>query len=233
MKNKNNENNFFFIKDYYKWILFSIQSDFVGTNVRIKLMQDLSRFVGFDNESILVEALKSGNGLAVEYWFKKYRSKLKKIANSKIDNSAVASEIVQETFISCLQTLNLFKGESSLLTWMQSVMRHEIADFYRKKYAKKFIKTIPLSDLLLEQNYKNAEDSAELVSVVLKKMLKKNRELLLKKYVDCKRVKDIAFETGVSSKSVESDLFRARQEFRTLWLKLEAENVWRSVSKTT
>lgn len=188
-------------------------------------MHDLNRFVGFDNEVVLVEALKSGNGLAVEYWFRQYRNKLKKLVSNKIENPSVAAEIVQETFISCLQTLNLFKGESSLLTWMQSVMRHEIADFYRKQYAKKFIKTIPLSDLLLEQNYKNAEDSAELVSVVLRKMLKKNRELLLKKYVDCKKVKEIAIEMGASSKSVESDLFRARQEFRTLWLKLEAENV--------
>jgi len=186
-------------------------------------MQDLTRFVGFDNEAILVEALKNGNELAVEYWFKKYRLKLKKIAILKVPNQAQAAEIVQETFINCLQTLNLFKGNSSLLTWMQSVMRHEIADFYRKRYAKKFIQTIPLSDFLLEQNYKDATSSAELVSLVLKKMLKENRELLLKKYVDCKRVKDIAFEMGNTSKAVESNLFRARQEFKALWLELETK----------
>lgn len=186
-------------------------------------MQDLNRFVGFDNESILVKALKSGNELAVEYWFKKYRLKLKKIAFLKVPNANQAAEIVQETFINCLQTLNLFKGNSSLLTWMQSVMRHEIADFYRKRYAKKFIKTIPLSDFLLEQNYKDAASSAELVSIVLKKMLKKNRELLLKKYVDCKKVKDIALEMGNTSKAVESDLFRARQEFKALWLEMETK----------
>lgn len=183
-------------------------------------MNNLSRFVGFDNELILIEALKTGDELAVEYWFKNYKSKLNKIALSKVSSQAVATEIVQETFINCLQTLNLFKGKASLLTWMQSVMRHEIADYYRKRYAKKFIQTIPLSDFLLEQNYKDAASSAEMVTVVLKKMVRKNRELLLKKYVDCKKVKDIALEMGNSVKSVESDLFRARQEFRSLWLEL-------------
>lgn len=187
-------------------------------------MQNLARFVGFSEEKVLIEALKNGDELAVEYWFKKYRPKLQKIAVTKLPNSTVAAEIVQETFISCLQTLNLFKGKSSLLTWMQSVMRHEVADYYRKRYAKKFIQTIPLSDFLLEQNYKDAASSAELVSIVLKRMVKKNRELLLRKYVDCKKVKEIALEIGTSVKSVESDLFRARQEFRSLWLKLELEN---------
>jgi RNA polymerase sigma-70 factor (ECF subfamily) len=187
-------------------------------------MQDLTRFVGFDNEQILTEALKTGDELAVEYWFKKYRPTLTKIAVPKVPNLNVAAEIVQETFINCLQTLNLFKGNSSLLTWMQSVMRHEIADYYRKRYAKKFIQTIPLSDFLLEQNYKDAAGSAELVTLVLKRMVKENRELLLKKYVDCKKVKDIALEIGDSVKAVESDLFRARQEFKALWLELDHEN---------
>jgi len=187
-------------------------------------MQELTRFVGFDNEKVLIEALKTGNELAVEYWFKKYRLKLKKIALGKISNSQQASEIVQETFINCLQTLNLFKGNSSLLTWMQSVLRHEIADYYRKRYAKKFIQTIPLSDFLLEQNYRDAVSSAELVSLVLKRMVQKNRELLLKKYVDCKRVKEIASEMGNTVKAVESDLFRAREEFKSLWLELDLKN---------
>lgn len=190
-------------------------------------MPGFNRFVGFSNENILVEALKQGDDLAVEYWFKKYRAKLRQLALSKVSSVQVANEIVQETFISCLQTLNLFQGKSSLLTWMQSVMRHEIADYYRKRYAKKFIQTIPLSDIFLEQNYKDAASSAETVSLVLKQMLQKNRELLLKKYVDCKKVKEIALELGNSVKAVESDLFRARQEFKNLWLALEQSDARR------
>ena len=77
---------------------------------------------------------------------------------------------------------------------------------------------------MLEQNYKDAASSAELVSMVLKRMVQKNRELLLKKYVDCKKVKEIASEMGNTVKSVESDLFRARQEFRSLWIELDLKN---------
>ena len=184
-------------------------------------MQDSKRFVGFENEFVLIEALKNADSFAVEYWFKKYRPKLKKIALSKSPNKEIAEEIVQETFINCLKSLNLFKGKCSLETWMQTVMRHEISDFYRKRYAKKFIKTLPLTDFLLDKNFKNAEETADAVKRVLKEMASKNKDLLLEKYVDQKRIKEMAKESGRSEKAIESDLFRARAEFKALWLKFE------------
>ncbi len=184
-------------------------------------MYRLRRFVGFDNENVLLSALKQGDPVAVEFWFKNYRNKLTQIAVSRLPSKVVALEIVQETFINCLQTINLFKGKSSLLTWMQSVLRHEIADYYRKLYAKKIIRTTPLADLLLETDTHDAAGTAEAVETVLRQMLGKNRELLLRKYVDKLTVKEIAKQLGVSCKAVESDLFRARQEFKTLWLSIE------------
>jgi DNA-directed RNA polymerase specialized sigma24 family protein len=43
----------------------------------------------------------------------------------------------------------------------------------------------------------------------------------MKKYVDKKRVKELAQEFGRSEKAIESELFRARKEFRLLWANLE------------
>jgi RNA polymerase sigma-70 factor (ECF subfamily) len=181
------------------------------------------KFAGFENEFILVESLKRGKAVAVEFWYKKYFQRLKRVALMKLPSEMVAQEIVQDTFIHCLQSLNLFQNTSSLLTWMQAVLRHEIADFYRKRYAKKFIQTLPLTDMLLDKNHGDAEETAEKVKMVLKQMLGGNKELLMSKYVDRKAVKEIALERGKTAKAVESELFRARQEFRRLWEALEQE----------
>ena len=102
----------------------------------------MQRFLGFSNEQVLVEAIKNGHESAIEYWFKNYHKQLLNLAMQKLPNRSIAEEIVQETFINCLRSITLFKGDSSLLTYMQSILRHEINDFYRKRYAKKFIKTI-------------------------------------------------------------------------------------------
>lgn len=181
----------------------------------------LTRFIGFENEQVLLKALKRGDEQAVEFWFKTYQPKLLQVALVRLPSEVVAQEIVQETFISCLQTINLFKGKSSLLTWMQSVLRHEIADYYRKLYAKKIIRITPLADLLLDHGASDSCGTADAVETVLRQMLSTHRELLLRKYVDCQKVKDIAAELGTSVKSVESNLFRARQEFKALWLEQE------------
>ncbi len=183
----------------------------------------MQRFLGFSNEQVLVEAIKNGHESAIEYWFKNYHQQLLKLAMQKLPNRSVAEEIVQETFINCLRNITVFKGDSSLLTYMQSILRHEINDFYRKRYAKKFIKTIPLSELLLDHEYKDAHETATLVKQVLKKMGSQSQELLMKKYVDKKRVKELAQELGRSEKAIESDLFRARKEFRLLWANLEKQ----------
>ena len=101
---------------------------------------------------------------------------------------------------------------------MQSIAQHEVADFYRKKYAKRAIKTLPLSELLLDQRIENTAEISQRVTAVLQKMTAHSRELLLKKYVDSQKVAEIALELGKTIKSVESELFRARKEFKSLYI---------------
>jgi DNA-directed RNA polymerase specialized sigma24 family protein len=48
-------------------------------------------------------------------------------------------------------------------------------------------------------------------------MKKKYSDLLRDKYIEGKKVAVIAAEKGRTVKAIESDLFRAREEFRVLW----------------
>jgi RNA polymerase sigma factor (sigma-70 family) len=173
----------------------------------------MKRYVGFTNEHILVEAIKSGHELAIEYWFKNYYQKLFNLALQKLPNRSVAEEITQETFINCLRSITLFKGNSSLLTYMQSILRHEVNDFYRKRYAKKFIQIIPLSEFLLDHECKDAHETAELVKLVLKKMANRSRELLMKRYVDKKKIKELAKEWGKTEKQLNLNCLEPEKNF--------------------
>lgn len=172
-------------------------------------------------ESQIIELLKLGDPAAVEYWFTEYQPPLEAFVHTKIENSQDVSEIVQETFLSCLKQLSLFKGESSLQTWMFAIARHEVADFYRKKYAKKALQLLPLTQDLLGTKVDDAHEVSEKVKVILGQMTDSSRELLQKKYVDGAKVIDIAKEWGRTVKSIESELFRARAEFKELYLASE------------
>lgn len=169
-------------------------------------------------EFALLEQLKLGNSKAVSKWFAQYHDGIFAVAQQKVSNAKDAEELTQQTFINCLRQLSLFKGESSLWTWMNAVLRHEVADFYRKKYAKKALKTLPLSEFLFGEPIADTEELSQKVTAVLAQMSTEYSELLQRKYIDKSKVKDIAKQLGTTVKSVESDLFRAREQFKLLWL---------------
>jgi RNA polymerase sigma-70 factor (ECF subfamily) len=168
-------------------------------------------------EAQLVELLKLADKTAVEYWFAEFYPKLLQFIKKNIDCKQDAEELAQQTFLNCMKNLPLFLGGSSLWTWMVSIAKHEVADYYRKKYAKRAIQTSPLSQLLSVESVDGAHEISLKVVAVLKKMGSYSQELLLKKYVDQKSVQVIADEVGKTVKAVESELFRARKEFRLLY----------------
>ncbi|MFH2118384.1 MAG: RNA polymerase sigma factor [Candidatus Paceibacterota bacterium] len=177
--------------------------------------------ISFKDEQRLIEQLRQGKNQAVKTWFKLFSPYLLAITLKKVSSHQDAEELVQETFINCLRQLPLFEERSRLKTWMVSILHHEIADFYRKKYAKKALKTIPLVNLILAQPVKDASETSHKVRQVLGRMNRRRKELLLMKYVDKKQIKEIALHWQKTAKSVESELFRAREEFRLLYAQLE------------
>ena len=98
----------------------------------------------------LLHRLVSGDPVAARQWFNEYHDRLLQFVEQKISVTVDAEEVVQETFINCLRQIALFRGDSSLWTWMCSIARHEVADYYRKKYAKKRLQLLRLYDALFE-----------------------------------------------------------------------------------
>lgn len=168
----------------------------------------------------LLEELKAGHPQAVQRWFNEYHPKIVRFILSKLDSEKDAEELAQETFIHCLQHLPLFRGDASIMTWMQGIARHEIADYYRKLYAKRAIRALPLNDLIGNTAVNDTHETSDKVKRVFKQLSREYQELLLLKYVDGKKVPEIAQELGRSAKAIESELFRARQAFKLLYSQL-------------
>lgn len=65
-------------------------------------------------------------------WIDKYADDLYGYAITKCSSSELAEDFVQETFLSALNAMQLFKGNSSERTWLFSILKNKIADHYRK-----------------------------------------------------------------------------------------------------
>ncbi len=67
-------------------------------------------------------------------WVKSFTGDLARYARSRVKDPDVADDLVQLTFVSAWQTLERFAGESSPRTWLFSILKHKLADHYRKVY---------------------------------------------------------------------------------------------------
>ena len=178
--------------------------------------------ISLTQELALITDLRLGIPEAVEIWYRQYMPFIQQFVSQKLENKKDIEEICRETFLNCLRDLPLFQRKSSLKTWMLRIASHEVSDYYRRRYAKKFIHSIPLSNMLFTEEPKNMQQTSTIVVEVLHKMKMEYKKLLILKYVDHVAVKDIANTLGKSIKSVESDLFRARKEFRSVYLQLSS-----------
>ncbi|SRR5258708_7690854 len=167
-----------------------------------------------NNETQLISNLKKGEKHAVHAWYREFSPKLRSFFRTKVKHEADVDELTHDTFLSCLSSLPLYRGESSLYSWMLSIARHELADYYRKLYAKKVIAALPLGDQLLDAVSHEIPAMQSVVTTVLAKLPEAISELLALKYIDKLSVEAIASNLSVSPHTIQSRLYRARNAFK-------------------
>ena len=66
-------------------------------------------------------------------WINLYADALYTYTLPRVSDSALAEDIVQETFLSAWKAWDTFKGEASEKSWLYSICKNKIIDHYRKK----------------------------------------------------------------------------------------------------
>jgi len=66
-------------------------------------------------------------------WVEQYADRLYAYALKHIFDEELAKDLVQETFLAALQARAGFREQSSEFTWLTGILKHKIADTFRKK----------------------------------------------------------------------------------------------------
>ncbi len=181
-------------------------------------------------EKELISGVIAGNKQATERFCKQYRARLFGFIATKVENFLDVEEIAQDSLLSAIDSLPTFKGESGLFTWMGSIARHEIGDFYRKKKIKQVVfSRLPFLENLVSQAlgpelaYQELETKRRILKS-LKKLSEGYGQILRLKYVDELSMKQIARKLNLTVKAVESRLTRARLAFQAVYVKEDSED---------
>jgi len=167
----------------------------------------------------LIEEVLSGKKGAATRFYREYSPRLRRYLTVKLPEEEV-EEILQDTFLSAFDSLSLYRGEASVSTWLISIARHEIADFYRKRYVREVVeKTSPLfenmvSEILSPEFEWEKKKIEKRFFDAYRGLNKQYQDVLSYKYELSMSVKEIAERMKLSFKATESLLFRARGAFR-------------------
>src|SRR5690606_35321232 len=65
-------------------------------------------------------------------WIDKYSDYLFNYTISRVHDRDIAKDLVQDTFFAGLKSMKNFKGDASERTWLISILKRKIIDYYRK-----------------------------------------------------------------------------------------------------
>lgn len=88
-------------------------------------------------ETYLLEQIRTGQPQAWRQLVDRYQGRLYAFAQSRLRQPADADDIVQETFIAFLKSLDSFRADASLETYLFSILRRKIVDCFRGRQVRK------------------------------------------------------------------------------------------------
>jgi len=94
------------------------------------------------------DAKEDSHKINPDKWVTRYGNLLYQYCLPRINDSVLAEDLVQDTFLSALKSLDSFRGEASEKSWLFTILRNKIIDHYRKKASNPAAATMPdLADL--------------------------------------------------------------------------------------
>ncbi|MHC4206283.1 MAG: RNA polymerase sigma factor [Planctomycetota bacterium] len=184
-------------------------------------------------EKTFVRKLKKMDQRAWEVFCHEYSAPLLAFVQFRLGcNREKAEEIVQMTFVRCVKSIRTFKpSRGMLLNWLKTISKNEAHTILQQEQKQLATKTLACSSVetikgILEETDTDAlpeEIIAKgeiqlLIHETIAELYSRYRKVLILKYVDNRKVAEIASMSGQSEKAIESLLSRSRQAFKKVFL---------------
>jgi RNA polymerase sigma-70 factor (ECF subfamily) len=188
------------------------------------------------NELELIQLLRAGDELAFKSLVANYQDLVYNTALGVVQNSADAEDVTQEVFIQVFRSIDQFKGDARLSTWIYRITTTKALDHIRSRKRKKrfaFITSLfgPNDELVHEpidfQHPGVTLDRKEQAALLFRMIdqLPDNQKVAFTLHkTEELSYQEIADVMKLSVSAVESLLFRARQNLRKLLEKYYQQN---------
>jgi RNA polymerase sigma-70 factor (ECF subfamily) len=173
--------------------------------------------------------MRRGDEAAFEEFFHDNFARLFRFAMTRVDHdSGAAEEAVQATLCRAVSSIQGYRGEASLFTWLCSICRNEIHAWRERRgeaqrsveltedapAVRQALETLSAATAQGPEEAFHRGELGRLVQVALDCLPPSYGDALEWKYIEGLPVKEIAARLNLGPKAAESLLTRARQAFR-------------------
>lgn len=152
----------------------------------------------------------------IEEIYNKYARIVYKYIFCMTKDEDVAEEIVQDTFLTAVEKIDSFKGESKISTWLCQIAKYK---WYER--LKKHKKVLPLEDLeknqslenILEEDFLQKENRKELFKK-MQKLDEQTRNVMYLRILGDFNYDEIADIMGTTSNWARVTFFRGKQKIK-------------------
>ena len=182
------------------------------------------------NEALLAR-LRVGEDAAFEELVRTYTSRLLAVARRILGSHEEAKDVVQETFLAAFQSLDRFRGEANLGTWLSRIAVNQCLMKLRSRRRKPEQSIEDLLPTFLPDGHQVRESALwevsldtqvernevlALVRQAIDRLPSNYRTVLLLRDIEELSTEEVAEMLGVTSNAIKVRLHRARQALRTL-----------------
>ncbi|WP_410514855.1 sigma-70 family RNA polymerase sigma factor [Paenibacillus sp. BR2-3] len=171
----------------------------------------------------LIRGICRGDGNSFRQFVERYSQHVFKVTYSVLRDAKEAEDAAQETFLQIHKSLPDYRNQG-LKTWITRIALHKAIDAKRKRDRRRE-QPVDYDNVL---NLTPARDEDVLTGVVrrdrenrlwneVENLPSVHRDVVIAFYLENKNYEQIAAEKGITLKTVESRLYRARQWIRTHW----------------
>ncbi len=161
-------------------------------------------------------------------WVDKYSDYLFNYTIVRVNDREVANDLISETFLAALKSAKYFKGKASERTWLISILKRKIIDYYRKinsrkgkaevkiHYSEDYNEGEWLEEQVPDQFDRTAEDEMEnnelglAILECLDSINEKHAAIFKRKTIDGADTEAICNEFGITPSNLWVIIHRAR-----------------------
>ena len=180
------------------------------------------------DDAALVALVRSGERQAFRHIMQRCNQRLFRVARAVIGEDSEAEDVLQESYMRAYHKLDSFRGDSTLLTWLTSIVLNEARGRLRKRHTMVGLEQVDAASddthqvIQFPSKYGSEDPAASAARSQIRHLLEQAidglppafRIVYMMREVEEFSVEETASQLGVKAETVKTRLHRARRLLR-------------------